>query len=112
MATLYISEYNGTGFVQSNNGPFSVQAQAPKEPRLAAQTVAISGSSTQSSAFQNNPGINAGQTYLIRVHTDSICSIAIGASPLAVTTEGRMAANQTEYFTVSPGQKIAVILNV
>ena len=49
---------------------------------------------------------------MIRVHCDAICSISIGNSPVATTTNKRLAANQTEYFGVIPGQQIAVITNV
>jgi hypothetical protein len=51
------------------------------------------------------------RTKFIRVHTDAICSIAIGVNPTAVATEMRMAANQTEYFGVGANSKIAVITN-
>lgn len=112
MATLYITEYSGTGFVTSNNGPYKVQAQAPQEPEITSQTVAISGSPTQSAAFTNNPGQQNQQTYLIRVHTDAICSILIGANPTASSSNRRLAAGQTEYFSVTPGHKLSVVSNV
>jgi hypothetical protein len=96
MATLYVTEYQGVRRTDGNaQAPFNFKAN---------QSVAIGGSSTQSAAF------NAG-TYLIRVHADAICSIAIGASPTAAATGHRMSADQTEYYTVDPGQKIAVITN-
>ena len=79
---------------------------------MAEYTVNISGSSTQGPLFSI-------YTALVRVHTDSICSVAIGNNPTATTTNKRLAANQTEYFgvgavgQVSTGsQQIAVILNV
>ena len=73
-------------------------------PYLAEQVVAISGASVQSNAFSAN-------TRVIRVHTDAICSIAIGANPTATADTTRMAANTTEFFDVRPGHKIAVITN-
>lgn len=94
MATLYITEYldmQGTRPV-------------PHEPPLAEQTVVIGGSSAQSAAFGPN-------THLIRVHADSICSVLIGGNPTVTTSSARMAANQTEYRGVSPGQLLAVIAN-
>ena len=101
MATIYISEYAGI----CSPGPEFNGMQAPAEPALAEQAVNISGSSTQSAAF------NA-QTRFIRCHTDSICSILFGVNPTAVTSAKRMAASQTEYFGVVTGQKLAVISNV
>ncbi len=95
MATLYISEYQG----------IAATSQVPQEPSLATQTVAIGVSSVQSQPF-------SGQTRLVRIATDSICSIAIGANPTATTANPRMAANQTEYRGVMPGQVLAVISNV
>lgn len=96
-ATVYIEEY----------GQFRLPVywQAAQTPGLAKQTVAISGSSTQSAAF--------GQfTVLIRVHADSICSIEIGGTnPTATATSARFIAGQTEYFLVNAGDKLAVITN-
>lgn len=94
MATLYITEYiniDGT-------------RQVPTEPPLAEQTVSISASSVQSNPF------NA-QTSLIRVHTDAICSVLVGKNPTVTAASGRLAANQTEYRGVFPGQIMAVITN-
>lgn len=95
MATLYITEFRD---ISNPNAPI-----APGEA-IASQTVAIGGSSTQSSAF------NA-QTRYVRLHTDAICSIAFGSDPTATATTARMAADATEYFTVNPGSKVAVITN-
>ena len=95
---LYIAEFAD---MQVYNGNLIPMAYAPP---LAEQRITISGTSTQSSAF------NA-KTKSIRVHTDAICSIALGANPTAAVTNMRMVAGQTEYFAVSPGDKIAVITN-
>lgn len=95
MAVAYITEYqkysgSGTSF------------QAALEPAQKNQAVAIT-TTTQSAAFGKN-------TYLIRVHVDAIACIEVGTNPAAVAgTSKRMAANQTEYFAVLPGQKIAVV---
>ena len=107
MATLYISEYAGIGTVTnvSGIGMAVVQAQAPQEPPVTTQVVAIAGSTTASLAF--NPA-----TRFVRLHTDAICSVAFGASPSATTVSARLAANQTEYFSVMPGHAVAVITNV
>ena len=94
MAVLFITEF-------SSLDPSGSAAVAPP---VTDQTVAIGGASAQSSAFATN-------TRVIRVHTDAICSILIGANPTATATKGRLAAGQTEYFVVKPGDKIAVITN-
>lgn len=100
MATLYVTEFNAIGLAGGGN----LQVTAASQPPVAEQTVAISGLSTQSNAFNAN-------TLFVRLHTDSICSIEFGATPTATATTARMAANQTEYFAVMPGQKVAVISN-
>lgn len=78
----------------------------PQEPELNTQTVAIGASSTQSSALKNN-------TQMVRVHTDSICSVLFGNNPTATTSNRRMVAGQTEYFRipVDSSLKVAVITN-
>ena len=98
MATLYITEYTQAG------GPSGLGMLLPNDPPVAEQTVTIGSSSTQSAAF------NAATTF-IRVHTDAICSVLIGANPAAAATDARMAASTTEYRVVKPGHKIAVITN-
>lgn len=107
MALLYIAEFD-TLATPSEGG----NAQIARLTPIAEQTIAISGTSTQSAAFNK-------ATRFIRVETDSICAIAGGANPTAVTesttnataTGGgiRLAANDKEYFGVTPGQKLAVI---
>jgi uncharacterized membrane protein YjgN (DUF898 family) len=100
MATVYITEYAGVGRSQVGGSYMSVAVT----PAVANQTVAI-GANTQSSAFSTT-------TTLIRVHADSVCSIAIGGTnPAATTAIARFAAGQTEYFGVTPGDKLAVISN-
>jgi hypothetical protein len=99
MATLYITEYEripiGAG------GSIAMGA----EPAQASQTIAIGGASVQSNPFGPT-------TIYIRAHTDAICSMAFGANPTATSVVTRMAANQTEYFSVQSGHKVAVISNV
>ena len=106
MATLYIDEYTTVGGGPSTTGANHNPVQAPLEPKVQTQFIAISGSSTQS------PLPFAATTRVIRVHTDSICSIAIGPNPTAVTTAQRLAANQTDVYAVQNGHYIAVIANV
>ena len=98
MSILYIAEFNFIG--GGGNHPI----QGAFVPPITEQTVSIGGGSTSSNAFSAN-------TTMVRICSDATCSIAFGASPTAGTTNMRLAANQTEYFTVIPGQKVAVITN-
>lgn len=99
MATVYIAEY--ADIVATVRGATAI----PVDPPLAEQTVAITGSSAQSAAF------NAA-TRFVRIHTDAICSVNCNlANPTATAANGRFAANQTEFRGVTPGLKLAVITN-
>lgn len=101
MASIFISEYTIAG----SPGVGGYLVPVATEPAVVEQVITIGGSSTQSAAFSPN-------TTFIRVHTGAICSILIGANPTAsATVNKRLAANQTEYFVVAPGQKLAVISN-
>jgi len=97
MATLYVTEFQYVGWQRD-----AVQlALAP--PTVASNNVVIGAGSLQSNPFNAH-------TNLIRVHCDTVCSILIGANPTATAQQdARMAANQTEYFFVAPGHRIAVI---
>lgn len=95
MATLYVTEF---AYPARFTG---VAAQ----PYVATQAVTISGVSAQSVAFNAN-------TSLVRIHTDAICSVVFGVAPTATTAEARLGVGQTEYFSIVPGQKVAVISNV
>jgi len=93
MAKVYVAEFA------------AIDLNVAREPPLAEQVVAIGGGSVQcSNAFHAS-------TRVIRVHTDAICSIAIGGNPTATANTRRMPANATEYFGVEGGQKMAVITN-
>lgn len=98
MAVLYITEY--AELAQSQGNPVA----AGEEPAIATQTVAIGGASTPSAAF------NAA-TRFVRLHTDAICSVTFGITPVATTASPRMAANQTEFFGAISGFAVAVIAN-
>lgn len=107
MATLYITEFQALGQAGLPTNGFGPNGptQAAQQPPVADQTpVSITGASAQSAAF------NAATT-LVRIHTDSICSILFGTNPTATTANARMVAGQTEYFGVLPGMKVAVIAN-
>lgn len=99
MAVLYITEYTEVTVL-----PPGWVTQAPLEPPIAEQMVAISGASAVSNPF------NSKTTY-VRLHTDAICSVLFGVStalPLATTSNQRLSANQTEYKGVRPGTGYAV----
>lgn len=102
MASLYIAEFQGIG------APTGNVVQSPQVPPIAEQKLSIGGASVPSAAFNS-------RTQVIRVHTDAICSIAFGtaagSTPTATSANARMAANQTEYFSVYGGQLMAVITN-
>ena len=97
MALFYIAEFSE--LVQA--GPVPI-ARAPGT--TAPQTpVVIGATSLQSAAF-------AAGTRFVRLHTDAVCSFLIGTNPTAIAQGSmRMAANQTEYFGVDAGDKVAVI---
>lgn len=99
MAVLYISEYHQLAIAGG------AVVAAGVEPALVEQIVAVGAGSAVSAPF-------SGATRFVRVHTDSICSIAFGAAPTALTAMKRLAAGQTEFFGVQPGHSVAVIANV
>lgn len=98
-ATLYISE-----FASPVGQVGSVQANVYPQPAITDQTVAITGASVQSAAFNAS-------THAIQVECDSDCSISIGTNPTATTTNFLMGDGTPYQFVVVPGQKIAVISN-
>lgn len=98
MAKLYISEYRTIAGVGPNGAPMG------QEPSLDQAPITVSGSSVTSLAF-------TASTHVIRVETDTTCSIVIGTTPVATTSNKRLAANTPEYFGVVPGMLLAVISN-
>ena len=105
MATLYVTEFAaGTvaGLVGSVTTEFPVPA--PMTPPVAEQHIAIGAGSLPSAAFNAD-------TAFVMVNCDATCSLAWGAAPVAVATAQRMAANETRFYGVVPGQKVAVIEN-
>jgi hypothetical protein len=101
MAVLYITEYATVAIMQAGR-----VVQAPMEPPLAEQTVAIGGSSASSAAFNT-------KTTFVELHCDAICSVSFGTAPTASATNRRMAANQTtdRGVPMGAGFKVAVITN-
>lgn len=101
MAILYVTEYSDEGQTVRGMAPVAAVNATTVD-----QTPVTFGATTQSAAF-------ASTTVLVRIHTNSICSIAFGTNPTATTSNKRMAADQTEYFSVPVGQsyKVAAIIN-
>lgn len=97
MASLWITEFRA--MPMDVNGR-TVEAAAL--PAITTQKITISGTSAQSAA------LNA-DTKFVRVHTDAICHILAGDNRTATTSNMRMPADETEYFGVIAGQKIAAI---
>lgn len=99
MPTLDISEYQKLA-----KDDDSRQIQAGSEPGIRFQQVAISDRNSQQSQPFND------RTKLIRVHADVACRVAFGDNPSASSTASmRLGAGSTEYFGVTPGQRLAVI---
>ena len=99
MANLFVTEFDQAHIQAGVATPVAnVMQQVEQTP------IAIAGASAQSAAFGAN-------TRLVRVHAGAICSIAFGANPTATTNNMRLSADQTEYFAVVPGLKVAVISN-
>lgn len=99
MTKAYIAEY--TQLARDNQGRLLT---IPQEPPIVEQVVDYGAGEAKSAAF------NA-ETKIIRVHVDSIASILVGANPTATTSKQRFFAGQTEYKSVTPGDKISVITN-
>lgn len=99
MAKLYVTEYVDTGNIVG-------QGNIAYEPEATTQVITYTGTAGASSAF------NAG-TQIVRLHTDSICSVFFGTDPTATTDKRRMVAGQTEYFKVPQGRsyKVSAIVN-
>lgn len=104
--TLFISEFSG--FPPYMGHPMSIAELPP----IAQQTVTMTSTSAQSTSFQPN-------TRVVRLHLDSGGSatspgacVRVGTNPTALTTDLRLALNQTEYFFVNNGvtvEKVAAI---
>jgi len=101
MTKAYIEEY--AFMAQAGLGQIFQAGTQP--PVTTPQVVDYTSGAAASAAF------NA-KTNFIRVHVDSICSYRVSTAGTAATTSySRMAANQTEYFAVQPGDKINFITN-
>lgn len=102
-ATLYISEFpNGMSQIGSTSPQIYPQAA------ITDQTVALSGTSAQSSAFGSS-------TKAVMLVCDEGCSVTFGATsvsnPVATTSNYLLQQGVPYEFAVSPGTKVAAIAN-
>lgn len=72
-------------------------------PAATTQALTPTSTSGQSAAF-------GASTRFVRLHADVAVHVKVGSDPTATTSDLRLAADATEYFGVTPGDKIAVIL--
>lgn len=98
---LFLTEYSSLA-----NDTYSVQIAAGKEPSIAEQAITVSGSTTQSAAFNN-------LTSFVMVHAQEAVCLAWGTNPTATTVKQRMAAGETRFVGIPPGKsfKVAAILS-
>jgi hypothetical protein len=97
MTKLFISE-----FQTLPNGQWKGRSmQCVPLPSLGTQVINL-GASTQSAAMQTG-------TQVVRLHAVAACHVVVGANPTATTNDMRLGEGQTEYFSIEPGLKIAVI---
>ena len=102
MAKLYVTEYSDVPSAYA-----AIDMQLVREPPLVDQVpVAIGAGALQSAAFST-------MTKIVRLHTDVVCSFAIGppATTTATANNQRLAANATEFKLVIPGNVVSVITN-
>jgi hypothetical protein len=69
---------------------------------VSTQKVNSAGTSAQSAAFSAN-------IEYVRIIPDADCHIEFGVNPTATTSKIFMESKTSEYFKVSPGEKVAVI---
>ncbi len=94
MAEVHITEYQGIG-----QDPMGNQVQVAHGER-ARQVVSFSATSQQSAPFWG---------HYVRLFSDRPCRIAFGLNPVADATSTPLAAEAPEFFSVTPGQRVAVI---
>jgi hypothetical protein len=102
MAVLYVTEYVGLALVQTGGQLI----QAPQEPPLVEQAIAITAGSTVTAVFND-------KTTLVRVVTDAVCGVTFGITPTAAVQNGtlgsqRLAANQSQFHSVPKNSKMKV----
>lgn len=99
MPFAYISEY-----VRMPNDMIGRAIPAGQEPAITVQKIAIGGGSVQSAPFSP-------KTTLVAINVDATCSFAFGENPTATTSSMRLPQDGTQFFGVTPGDRVAVISN-
>jgi len=66
------------------------------------QTPVSFTTTTQSAAF-------GADMHIIRLHVDAACHVLFSANPTATTNHAKMVAGQTEFFNITPGEKLALV---
>ena len=94
---VYVSEYTSLG--TDDNG-----VRLPISPGVAAaeQRIAVGATSAQSAAF--GPHVR-----FVRVHASEAVGLAFGAAPTALDNRHVLGAGATEWYSVAPGHRLAVI---
>jgi hypothetical protein len=93
---LFVTEYASLA-----SDTFSTGIAAALEPALAEQAITISGTSAASAAFNT-------RTCFVMLHAQEAVCLKWGTAPTAVTTAQRMAAGETRFVGVPPGQSYKV----
>lgn len=70
---------------------------------VSTQSITTSGTTAATATAFN------GQTYIVRIHATKACFITFAGTPTATTSHMYMGDGMTEYFSVSPGEKVAAL---
>jgi hypothetical protein len=97
MSKIWITELSSVAVLAARHESVAAAQLTP----VASQVVTF-GASTQSAELNAN-------TRFVRVRSDAACHIVVGMNPTATVDDAPLGANETEYFGVPPGYKIAVI---
>lgn len=96
MPKLYITEFPRIGYSNLGGTPLSLT------PLADATTQVITFSTTTQSAALS------ASTTIVRVVSDTNCYVTAGSNPTATSNDLRLVADIAEYFSVTPGHKLAV----
>lgn len=96
---LYVAEFQSLAATEQSDSVTILP-----QPPTAEQVVDYSAGVAASLAFRSD-------TNFVEISTDSICSIAFGAAPVATVNTQRLNANERRTFGVKPGSKVSAITN-
>ena len=101
MASLYISE-----FANSGNSKSGAQMQLGVQPAVGLQKLTFVDSIvTQSEVFTPS-------TFFIRVYSTDDCHLSFGVNPTATLNDMFLPKGYVEYFSIRPGDRLAVLRHV